>query len=395
MAASAKQSEDFCPLYERGRWAPRLQDHGHVGLWYDKYSNRWAWEDEDRLAFDKQKWISSVAEQKDLWENTHLAESVRRQARMAAALGGRVLRLKSMSRFVTGLGREHPVENGFAFHPTLGTPHLPGSGLKGALKAWVRESTDGTDGGVLEEWFGTPGRAGSLVVLDLLPATPPRLVCEIMTPHYGPYYNPGGDTGDVPGDWHSPVPIPFLAVESGAAWQTAILHGPGCTAPQALLRDAETALVDALSWLGAGAKTALGYGQFELDEKATTKLRRELEREEAARHGKRELEARTRHLSPAARKFERACASGGWETSKDSFAGGGQIESWLDQLEQSPDGHIIARLEELVRRHFPRLLENPEATKGKRRKLVFSERQRNVARRLNALRRQSEDTQEQ
>jgi CRISPR-associated protein Cmr6 len=35
------------------------------------------------------------------------------------------------------LGNPHPVEKGFLWHPTLGTPSLPGSGVKGLVRAWV------------------------------------------------------------------------------------------------------------------------------------------------------------------------------------------------------------------------------------------------------------------
>ena len=43
-------------------------------------------------------------------------------------------------RFVTGTGRSHSVENGFAWHPTLGTPYLSGSSVKGMIRARAQEA---------------------------------------------------------------------------------------------------------------------------------------------------------------------------------------------------------------------------------------------------------------
>jgi CRISPR/Cas system CMR subunit Cmr6 (Cas7 group RAMP superfamily) len=44
---------------------------------------------------------------------------------------------------------------------------------------------------------------------------PPELVPEVMTPHYGDWYATSGAAiaENAPGDWMSPTPIPFLAVE--------------------------------------------------------------------------------------------------------------------------------------------------------------------------------------
>ncbi|NEV64435.1 type III-B CRISPR module RAMP protein Cmr6 [Thiorhodococcus minor] len=46
---------------------------------------------------------------------------------------------KSESPFATGLGNEHPVENGFAFLTPYGLPYLAGSGVKGVLRRAAEE----------------------------------------------------------------------------------------------------------------------------------------------------------------------------------------------------------------------------------------------------------------
>lgn len=64
-----------------------------------------------------------------------------RQRRLAFSLAERaVIRpAKTLSPFVTGVGIEHPVENGFAFLAPYGLPYLPGSGIKGVLRRAAEE----------------------------------------------------------------------------------------------------------------------------------------------------------------------------------------------------------------------------------------------------------------
>jgi CRISPR-associated protein Cmr6 len=79
----------------------------------------------------------------------------------------------STSPFATGLGNEHPVENGFAFLTPYGLPYLAGSGVKGVLRRAAEELALFPDeypsapvGGqltMLDVWwlFGFEGAAGA------------------------------------------------------------------------------------------------------------------------------------------------------------------------------------------------------------------------------------------
>lgn len=64
-----------------------------------------------------------------------------------------ILRLDAIavSPFTTGLGNEHPLENGFAFLNPYGLPYLPGSGVKGVLRRAARELASG-DWGDAKGW---------------------------------------------------------------------------------------------------------------------------------------------------------------------------------------------------------------------------------------------------
>ena len=173
--------------------------------------------------------------------------------------------------FVTGLGLAHPVENGFLWHHTLGVPYLPGSSIKGMIRAWAKhwleESAD-----VDHMFFGRDDKhtdgpsAGALIIFDALPVKPVQLLTEVITPHVGAWRMTETPSKEPPADWISPNPIHFLSVERGAEFQFAIAPRNGIS--DAYLERAYTYLEDALDWIGAGAKTSSGYGRFLTPQKA-------------------------------------------------------------------------------------------------------------------------------
>ena len=176
------------------------------------------------------------------------------------------------SRLLVGTGYKNALEVGLTFHHPGGFPYLPGSSVKGLCRAWA-EAVEGADADVLLRVFGSeskqPGegemQAGSVAFLDALPTRFPPLEADLLNPHVGKYYQ--GD--EPPADWLAPSPVPFLAVGAGAPFRFAVV---GRDADPATAADVERAwgwLMDALTDLGAGAKTAAGYGYFEpLDEAA-------------------------------------------------------------------------------------------------------------------------------
>jgi CRISPR-associated protein Cmr6 len=99
------------------------------------------------------------------------------------------------------------------------------------------------------------------------------LGCDVLTPHMGGWYEQGDRLSErnfasvAPGDWHSPVPSPFLVLEKGAKLQFGIaprLTGEAAhdAHARAAVGLALAALKAALEWIGAGAKTAAGYGRL-------------------------------------------------------------------------------------------------------------------------------------
>jgi CRISPR-associated protein Cmr6 len=258
----------------------------NTGLWFDKFCNTWNvanngdWkldsDSADARASDgenpKLAWLKTVATAKPCADRSLLEEHVSRRRKLVEKLDGTSGVFSVCYRFASGLGREHPIENGFAWHHTLGTPFLPASSIKGLVRAYAETWCDQEQkpgDATLARIFGphTNGTApgvGSVIFLDAIPVAPVPLKADVMTPHYGPYYQDA--TGrTAPGDWHSPTPIPFLTVAPGAKFIFTLL--PRANAQQNK-DDCATAfcwLEKALAELGAGAKTATGYGRFKPD----------------------------------------------------------------------------------------------------------------------------------
>lgn len=213
--------------------------------------------------------------------------------------------------FTTGLGNEHPLENGFAFLNPYGLPYLPGSGVKGVLRKAARELASGEWGdtrgwsderryrierkgqpaielSALDVLFGreTPSGdsdhvRGALSFWDALPEIPgDHLAVDIMTPHQSHYHQQRRDpkSGDStsPHDSGQPNPISFLTLPPGTRFafhvRCDLAHlqrlAPDLAEGQRWQALLTAAFEHAFEWLGFGAKTAVGYGAMQVDARA-------------------------------------------------------------------------------------------------------------------------------
>ncbi len=255
-----------------------------------------------------------------------------RQVALAECCAPEILILPATSTapFMTGTGMEHPLENGFSFLNPYGLPYLPGSGVKGVLRRAAEELVSG-DYGDPEGWnqdaidalFGreteagdseTARNRGALMFWDVIPEPAGgKLAVDIMTPHYGDYYQ--GNT--TPHDSGQPNPIPFLVIPPGSSFTFHVQCNP-VLLPKTL-RDSwpillEAAFRHAFEWLGFGAKTAVGYGQFPGDALEKAKAEREAavqRRQEEAAKERAEAERREKlaAMSPLDRAIEEVVAA--------------------------------------------------------------------------------------
>jgi len=236
-----------------------------------------------------------------------LAERQRALAQAVPADGLMRLEALATAPFTTGLGNEHPLENGFAFLNPYGLPYLPGSGVKGVLRQAARELASGDWGdphgwsvepryplrvngkpvldshkqpvvlSMLDVLFGreTPdGESdhvrGALSFWDVIPQIAgDSLQVEIMTPHQSHYYQERAYAGSLsPHESGQPNPISFLTVPPGSDFTFHVICdrpflarlAPDLAEGGAWKTLLEAAFSHAFDWLGFGAKTAVGYG---------------------------------------------------------------------------------------------------------------------------------------
>jgi len=198
---------------------------------------------------------------------------VQRQLQVGNASGAEVIQAFSTAPFATGLGWEHPNENGFAFLHPYGLPYLAGSGVKGVLRRAAQELAGSNENfgwsqEVIIQLFGLEPKTGSdmasggaLRFFDVVPEIAGKSMgVDIMNPHYGDYYQ-GKST---PHDAGSPIPVFFLVVPPGSKFTFVVDCPRAYHLPEALRikwRDMiGAAFTHAFDWLGFGAKTAVGYG---------------------------------------------------------------------------------------------------------------------------------------
>ena len=314
--------------------------------------------------------VSALSEAKKLNDNDqqNMRGLLARQLQVfdVTAPQGAALRLDALATapFTTGLGNEHPLENGFAFLNPYGLPYLPGSGIKGVLRQAARELTSG-DWGETHGWstslllspasgtardlsdvFGQPSRLagsfirgaggegvtmldalfgresnngdidhlrGALSFWDVIPQIAgDSLAVEIMTPHQSHYYQQKAQAGSTsPHESGQPTPISFLTVPAKSRFvfhvQCNLAHlnriAPELAENERWKTLLEGAFQHAYRWLGFGAKTAVGYGAMQENPEA----RAERERQAAAAQDEAQRladEARRANLSPDDQAWE-------------------------------------------------------------------------------------------
>lgn len=325
-----------------------------------------------------------------------------RQTALAATLSTAhrlfIVDASAIAPFTTGLGNEHPLENGFAFLWPYGLPYLPGSGVKGVLRQAARELAGVSEQARWEidsEWtddaitalFGSENssdaRRGALSFWDVIPQIEGNgLMVEVMTAHQSHYYQ----KGDTPHESGQPNPINFLTVPPGSGFTFHVL----CDRPfldriaPELVKDErwktllQQAFEHAFDWLGFGAKTAVGYGSMERDRQAEAN-RLESEQERRAEQAEQaRLAQATAGLPEDAAHIERQRQSGAWHRNDDFLADAERLLAEPDTLSHE----ARERLAEDLEQRWRGILANPDAVQGKKQRPKYKPRPQELAKRL-------------
>ncbi len=268
---SEPPARGVCPIYQQAQARTRLPGSEwsastNPGLLHDRYADVWVgppcWprpSAQGRQQSPGQRFLQDVASHvgrvgpavRPLLDSLH-----QRRARLWQRPPGVVLELQLATPLVSGLGLSHPLESGFVWDRNLGVPYLPGSSLKGAARAWAEQwaGLPATDARRIFGELDTDG-AGSVIFHALYPLQPVALRVDVLNPHFGESRG-----GEPPGDWLAPVPVFFLTVPPRTRFRTAVQARRLAGEEDAAC--AARCLVEALTTLGSGAKTAVGYGLF-------------------------------------------------------------------------------------------------------------------------------------
>ena len=224
------------------------------------------------------------------------------------------------------------------------------------------------------------------------------LTVEIMTPHYGDYYQAKTSSvypnGATPHDAGQPNPIPFLALPADSSLDFHVV----CEShylPDALRSRweplLEQILTHAFDWLGFGAKTAVGYGVMERDLKEKDKRLARMRKDEELKAYEQELQDATAGLPEDAAWVAQKAVGNAWPEPPNSSAFLDDATGYLAARETlSPEGY--AKFRGVIERRWPGIMTNPDAVQGKKQKPRFSDRQKALAKRLLELK-PKQDTQ--
>lgn len=282
------------PFSQELQEASGRMDKGNFGLWYNKLipiSEKNNCKVCDEKGDDKEV-VGYYKNQYKKFQNNRTTRQLLDQKHQNQNSFGKALsdkyktvafKAKLISPLITGIGETHPHEVSMVFDHNLGIPYIPASGMKGIVrfahtvgllfdedgnftKKYV-EPKDGVE--VIDEddestfipqIFGTQKNRGAVIFLDAYPETVPDLHIDIMNPHYGEYYR-DNEPPTPPADYLSPTPIKFLTVAKETVF---IFRALVKKDPPELQEKVAKALLGALTKEGVGAKTAVGYGLFEI-----------------------------------------------------------------------------------------------------------------------------------
>ena len=341
------------PLYKNAE-CKKPAANFHKGLWFERFFNYTDRTFQDVGDSDKKQAIDQVSGAAGSEQD--IERFAARQIKLINSLGGQFQIFTLDWHFVTGMGNEHPVENGFLWHPTLGTPYLQGSAVKGLLRSWLEQNLEPGSQWLLHQWFGSEGKkpaeqqhdnqAGGLIFHDAIPVGATRVGADIMTPHMGKWYEKGGEGrpanshDTIPADWHNPVPVRFL-VTTKASFLFAV--SPRTGAMKDGIAEVMALLGNALEELGAGAKTSAGYGSMQRAEDQEAAFAQRLQHQQEQQQ-QQALEA---SLSPAERSMYQVRQQLAADIRSGNQNAGGDCKRQLNLMVAGAEQWSQAELEEL------------------------------------------------
>lgn len=220
-------------------------------------------------------------------------------------------------------------EGSLALHHTYGVPMIPGSTVKGQVRAYLRAI--GLDKTLLEDLLGnetereTDQVSGLLHFFDALwdPSSGSEpLARDLVNPHHSEYYT-ATKNREFPSPSDEPVPAFFMTVRPGQKFR--VIFSTSQAASEELLFIAKQWLLPAFESQSFGTKGTSGYGRFSVGDV------------------KKDLNKKQEELAEAKKKAERMATfrtEAGYRCSEDLETGGSlnnrlqSANEWVKNLEQ-------------------------------------------------------------
>ncbi len=178
------------------------------------------------------------------------------------------------NRLLLELNGNGVLETGCSLTPNYGMPYIPGSTVKGTVRAFARSMLSEEELQEVNQLLGSDDAQSSGLVTFYdawwIPGQTKHhsrpFVLDIVNSHHQDYYN---GKLERPSDFDSPIPNHLLAVQGSFLF---VLAGP----PE-LTQLCHDLLALALANRGVGAKKSSGYGFMEINRSLTDELQRKAE----------------------------------------------------------------------------------------------------------------------
>jgi len=190
-------------------------------------------------------------------------------------------------RLAIGIGSASVYETSISLHHIYGIPFIPAQSIKGSFRSYIIENyfESGEENAFEDEGFvtifGSNDKQGKVIFFDAF-TKESEIKIDIMNNHYQPYYNPQRNKNPNPVDTHDPNPVNFMTLKN-AKFEITIATKENIKINEGLFKYKDTLAVvkeelsNSLESFGIGAKTAVGYGYFEVkkseDEKEWNRIK--------------------------------------------------------------------------------------------------------------------------
>lgn len=172
------------------------------------------------------------------------------------------VRSRDGSRLAVGLSEPSMGEIGLYTNFLTGIPGLPSTAIKGVFHHFCEER-ENLNQELLDAWFGTEEKEGSLIFLDGIPTetdSPFQMKKDVITSHYDEYYK---NENRYPIQ-RPPIINRFDSVKINRMALTILINLKGQNAEELDIKKIEKLFLKCIEECSFGAKGALGYGYLEV-----------------------------------------------------------------------------------------------------------------------------------